>query len=244
MYGLTEDIKLKQDARIGVAQATVTVLQDMIRDGRLKIGAAVPPQRELARDLNVSRASLREALSILATIGVLSIQPGRGTYVCEMPQVDRGGLLAASGRFAAYYSATDVYQFRYIAESHAAQLAAMRHDGSGISELQRNLEVFRRASQEMDVETYMRTDFEFHGLIIAFSGNRLLAHMHRTFTNVVLESQRLPLTRRAKLWDAVVEHERIVEALAMNDPDGAGYYMRQHISRSGNRAGIMVTELA
>jgi GntR family transcriptional regulator, transcriptional repressor for pyruvate dehydrogenase complex len=234
-------IPIKREMRVGVAQATVAALQDMIRNGQMKVGAPMPPERELAGELNVSRASLRQALSILATLGLISIQPGRGTFVREAHQGNAAGLSMASWHSTTNYSPAEVYQFRYIAESHATQLAAMRHTPAKLRQIQENLEGFRRATRDADIANYMRIDFEFHDLIIALSGNRILSDMHRSFAKVILASQHL--TRRAILWDAVVEHERIVEALTMSDPEGAGYYMRQHISRSGSRAGISIPEL-
>jgi hypothetical protein len=63
-----------RDRSASVTQAVVAALQGMIRDGTFKSGAALPPQRELAKQLGVSRASLREAVSILGTLGQLSIE--------------------------------------------------------------------------------------------------------------------------------------------------------------------------
>ena len=234
---------VRRDLGVGVAQAAVATLQEMIRDGRLPRGSALPPQRELARLLNVSRASLREAFSILATIGVISIEPGRGTFVRESADGEITLPTGAAWRFAARYSPAEVYQFRYVAECHAAQLAAMNHTDDEMREIEANLKGFQRAARELDIPTYTQSDFEFHKLIMRFSRNRLMADMHQNFANVVLESQRLPLARRDRIWEAVTEHERIVEAMAKNDPDGAGYYMRQHLSRACNRAGITITEL-
>jgi GntR family transcriptional regulator, transcriptional repressor for pyruvate dehydrogenase complex len=236
-------IDVKPATRVGVAQATVATLQNMIQNGQMKAGAPMPPERELASELRVSRASLRQALSILATMGLISIQPGRGTFVCEPRQSGAAGPPMPSWHSTTGYSPAEVYQFRYIAESHATQLAAMRHTPAKLQQIQENLEGFRRATREPDIASYMRIDFEFHDLIIMLSGNRILSDMHRSFAKVILASQHLPLTRRAILWDAVVEHERIVEALTMSDPEGAGYYMRQHVSRSASRAGISIPEL-
>lgn len=75
------------------------------------------------------------------------------------------------------------------------------------------------------------------------SRNKLLVDMHHTFASVLLESQRMPTERRGSLWFAVKEHERILEAIAMDDPEGASYYMRKHISMAGSRAGLPPAEL-
>jgi len=232
------------DKTATVAQNTVLAMQGMIRAGRFKPGEPLPPQRELAQNLGVSRASLREAVSVLATIGLLSIEHGRGTFVVGNAEREAKGRVAASWRFAARYSPEEVYQFRYIAESHAAQLAVMKHTVDELAELNTNLDLFRSAAGQGALAAYAEADFEFHALVMRFSRNRLLADMHRNFASVLLESQRLPLIQRDDLWQAVIEHERIVEAFTRNDPEGGRYYMRQHLSRACARAGIALTEIA
>ncbi|MCK0207041.1 FadR family transcriptional regulator [Starkeya koreensis] len=226
----------------GATQLAVTALQRMIAGGDFAPGGPLPPQRALAATLDISRATLREALSILATLGLVSIEPGRGTYVRATADETPEHQPAPSWRFAARYSPAEVYQFRYIAESHAAQLAAMTHSATEIAELRDNLARLRAAAQATDLAAFAQIDFEFHRLIMRFSRNRLLADMHASFGRVLLESSRLP-ARRDRLWEPVREHERILEALTMGDPEGAGYYMRHHITRTADRAGIALAEL-
>lgn len=232
--------KRKRQVVPSAAQQAVAALQRMIEDDKLPPSAPLPPQRELAKELDVSRATLREALSILATIGLISIEPGRGTFVRNQTEGTEA-TAPHSWRFATRYSPAEVYQFRYIAESHAAQLAAMNHTDSEMEELQENLMAFRKAARDVDFAAFAEIDFEFHKLIMRFSRNRLLADMHDSFARILLESTRLPV-KRDKLWDPVMEHERIVEALAMSDPEGAAYYMRRHLSRTAHRVGITITE--
>ncbi len=232
-----------RDGGANVTQAIVATLKTMIRDGRFKPDEALPPQRDLAQQLGVSRASLREAVSILGTLGLLSIEQGRGTFVVSNAEGANPGQAIGSWRFAARYSPEEVYQFRLIAESQAVQLAAMNHTDEELAELYQNLELFRQATRQVDLGAYAQADFDFHRLIIRFSRNRLLVDMHGNFAGVLLESQRLPLFQRDTLWEPVLEHERIVEALKRNDPEGARYYMRQHLSRACSRAGIRIVEV-
>jgi GntR family transcriptional repressor for pyruvate dehydrogenase complex len=235
-----DEPKTKRDYAVGVTRMTVAHLQEMIRDGRIKPGEALPPQRDLARDLNISRATLREALSILATVGEIAARPsGRGFVVTS----EDSTLATPSWRFAARYSLREVYQFRHIAESYAAQLAAISCTRQEVEELQESISAFRRAARAADLTSYARADLEFHRIILRVSRNKLLIDMHQTFSSVLGESQRLPTERRGNLWNAVMEHERIAEAIAMNDPDGASYYMRKHISMAGSRAGLLPSDL-
>jgi GntR family transcriptional repressor for pyruvate dehydrogenase complex len=223
-----------------LAQTAVERLRKMIESGQFSVGEALMPQRQLAQELDVSRATLREALTILATLGLISIEPGRGTFV-RNPDEAHDPAAAPSWRFSPRYSPAEVYQVRYIAESHAAQLAAMNHTEAEIEALNDNLNAFRAAARQFDIEAFAQIDFEFHALIIRFSRNRLLADMHKSFANVLIESAKLPISRD-KLWEPVTEHERVVEALMMNDPEGAGYYMRRHLSRTADRVGIQIIE--
>ncbi len=235
-----ELLRERRETGSSVAQATVAALQSMIRDGRLQPGDRLPPQRDLARDLNVSRATLREALSILATIGEIVAREGGRGFVCADPS---GAPATPSWRFAARYSLSEVYQFRYIVESYAAELAALTHTEQEIADLKLYTAAFREAARENDLAAYAQADFDFHNLIMRISRNKLLIDMHQTFASVLLESQRLPTERRGNLLIAVQEHDRIVEALTMGDPDCAKYYMRKHISMAGSRAGLPPSQL-
>ncbi len=234
-----DEPKRRHHYAVGVTRATVANLQEMIRDGRMKPGEALSPQRDLARDLKVSRATLREALSILATIGQIMAKPGARGFI-----VSTGDVLATpSWRFAARYSLREVYQFRNIVESYAAQLAAISHTEQEIEELKESIEAFRSATRASDLVAYAQADFIFHQIIMRIARNKLLVDMHQTFASVLSESQRLPTERRGNLWNAVNEHKRILEAIAMSDPDGASYYMQKHISMAGSRAGLPANEL-
>lgn len=223
-----------------VAQATIAALRSMIRDGKMRAGDALPPQRDLARALNVSRATLREALSILATLGeIVAKDNGRG-FLCadpaEMPA-------APAWRFGARYPLAEVYQFRYVVESYAAELAAISHTGDEIETLRGTIASFRRAALAEDLMAYAQADFDFHHLVMSISRNRLLVDMHQTFASVLLESQRLIAGRRGNLLLAVQEHDHILQAIAMRDPDGARYYMRKHLSMAASRAGLPFSEV-
>jgi len=234
-----EEPKGGNDYAVGVTRATIANLQEMIRDGRMKPGEALPPQRELARDLKVSRATLREALSILATIGLIVAKPGARGFIVSTGDVPA----TPSWRFAARYPLREVYQFRHIVESYAAQLAAISHTEREIEELEESVEAFRSATQANDLVAYAQADFVFHQIIMRIARNKLLVDMHRTFASILWESQRLPTRRPGNLWNAVNEHKCILEAIAISDPDGATYYMRKHISMAGSRAGLPADEL-
>jgi GntR family transcriptional regulator, transcriptional repressor for pyruvate dehydrogenase complex len=240
-----EDAGTAGRTRAPVTQTVLRRIQAMLQSGGVAPGRPLPSQRKLAEDLQVSRASLREALSILNTLGLIRIEQGRGTFAVALGDGADGeaaGGVPGPWRFGARYAPEEVYQFRLIAEPSTAALAARHVTGEQLAKLERNLHAFKAAARATDLVSTAQLDFEFHQSIASFSRNRLLADLLRARHQLVLESQRLPLARRDRLWEAVVEHERILEALSMRDPEGAAYYMRLHINRAADRFGVTIVD--
>jgi len=222
-----------------VSQTTVSRIQEMIQNGELRPGELLPPQRVLSERLNVSRASLREALSVLETVGMLRTEPRRGTFIADgsdqIPDLRHW-------KFGQRYSPREVYQFRFVVEGYAARLAALRASARDQLALRRNLESFKNAVRDEDLASSSRLDFEFHRRIMRISGNRMFAAVHGSYGAVVLESQKLPLDHRERLWEPVTEHENVLQAIQKHDPDGAVYFMHVHILRAAGRTGIELTD--
>ncbi len=225
---------------VPVSQNTVRRIQEMIRTGELKRGAPLPPQRSLSQRLNVSRASLREALSVLGTLGMLKTEPRRGTFVLN----EATSASAPSWRFASRYAPHEVYQFRYITEGEAARLASTAQSDEELRQLQESLEAFKAAVRDGDLLASSQLDFAFHRLVMKHSRNRVLTDLYANYGAVLLESQRLPLAHHARLWEPVAEHENIIHAMEKRDPEGARYFMHVHIMRAANRVGVELNETA
>ncbi len=223
-----------------VPHTTARRIQEMIRAGELRDGELLPSQRELSERLDVSRSSLREALSVLETLGVVQTEPRRGTRVVTSEA--SAGSDFYPWRFGKRYSPSEVFQFRFVTEGHAARLAAMRVSPSELAALLQNLKDFKEAVREQDLVASSQLDFGFHRLVMKCSGNRVFADLYGSYGSVLLESQRLPLTRRERLWEPVTEHENVVHAIKKRDPDGACYFMHVHIIRAADRSGIALSE--
>jgi GntR family transcriptional repressor for pyruvate dehydrogenase complex len=206
----------------------------MISAGMVKPGEKLPSQRTLSEQLQVSRTSLREALSVLETLGFVRVEPGRGAVVCE--EGTRGG--AAGWRFGNRFPEQDVFQLRMLIETYTARLAAAAMTEGQLQELNRNIESMRIALRAKDLEASARIDYDFHRRIIEFAGNKVFAEIYDGLAGVMLELHRLPLNARGRLWEPITEHENIIHAFEQNDPDSASYYMRLHLIRTAGRSGI------
>lgn len=214
-------------------------IEKMILAGELAGGERLPAERQLAERLEVSRASLREALSVLATLGLVRIEPGRGTFVAN------GGAPAAGERrwrFAARYTLQEVYQFRFLTESYAARRAALAASPADLERLRAVLAGHKAALKARDLESSVQKDFELHREVMRLAENRIIEDAHAIYASMMLDSQRVPAAQHDRLWEAVVEHERILEAIAMRDPEGASYLMRLHITRAADRAGVTLLQ--
>src|SRR5690606_6503040 len=109
--------------KLSTPEMIVRTIQKMIQRGKFKPGQRLPGQRELAEHLNVSRASLREALSTLEALDLVRTSAGRGTYIHDREQSQSEPIL--DWRFSSQYALQEVYEFRYFTETAAARLAAL-----------------------------------------------------------------------------------------------------------------------
>ena len=224
------------DGAVRVSHKIVRQLQDSVANGELKAGALLPSERELATRFWVSRSSVREALSILETLGLLAIEPGRRARVLgASTETDKR---LTRWQYASRFNENDVYELRLILESRAARLAAEKMTPQTIANLTASLASMKDNMRLGDLLAAANDDFKFHDIIVNLSGNRLFAEIHHLNREAILESQKLPLARHKRLWEPVQEHERILQALEQRDPDGASYLMQLHIIRAADRVGI------
>ncbi len=203
---------MSRTLRSPVPQSAVQRIQALILSGELARATRLPPERQLAAQLAVSRASLREALSILETMGLVRTKPGRGTFVVVEDGINGTVAPLPVWRFASRYTLREVYQLRYLTEGYAARLAAMAATDEEVAALQKILQ------------------------------NRILTDLHDNYRTVFLESQRLPMARHERIWEPADEHEKLVQAIARRDPNGAEYYMRLHITRAADRVNIALSD--
>lgn len=210
--------------------------------------ARLPSQRELSSRFGVSRTSVREALSLLEASGKLRTEPGRGSFwvgASEMKMAGRESGISVGNEMRPdlpqnrTYPKSEISRFRYLIEGQSGRLAAMRITDEEIQQLERNLAVFKTQTRAMDLAASARTDFEFHQLIVEFSGIQLFKDLHIHFRDVIMQAVQMHSSLYTRAWEPVAEHEKIVEALKRRDPDEAVYYLHSHIVRSAERLGII-----
>ena len=227
-----------------LSRKIATHIEDMIAASD---DARLPSQRELSSRFKVSRATIREALLLLEASGKLRTSPGRRSlWVGSRPVAAQGERSSASpdeesnGELPSKktYPKSEISRFRYLIEGQSGRLAAMRITDAELQQLEENLKMFKAQTRAMDLEASARTDFEFHQLIVEFSGVRLFRDLHLYFRDVIMQAVQMYRSQYSRAWEPVAEHEKIIEALKRRDPDEALYYTRSHIVRSADRLGI------
>lgn len=154
--------------------AVVQGLRGRILSGSLRPGMALPPERELAGQLEVSRATLREGLSILSQMGLLSIQRGRGggAVVTAPPATTVSASIALLFQTRAI-TAGQLSEFRRAIEVEAAQLAALRRSAAALAEICATLDAYVASGNDAAFQNIRGR--AFHYAVARASGNPLLA---------------------------------------------------------------------
>ncbi|MGE8496769.1 MAG: FadR/GntR family transcriptional regulator [Pseudomonas sp.] len=223
-----------------VPEYALQAIRKLIDEGGYGPGDALPSQRDLAERLGVSRTSLREALSSLSALGMISVQAGKGVFVQEPAGMTANGF---AWPFAAQVSAADTFQMRFALEGFACGLAAGNLTAIEIDALQDNVEQMRLELRAEDFERASQLDFEFHQRILKAAGNQAMLGILTTRAEIFLESQKLPFIRPERAMETWQEHRKILRALARHAAGPAQKAMQQHIRAAASRTGIAFTTL-
>jgi GntR family transcriptional repressor for pyruvate dehydrogenase complex len=210
-----------------------------IASGEYEEGAALKCQPDLAVELGVSRASLREALSTLETLGYLRIEPGRGTFVAAKNPADTGQAVWKSN---SSYKDSEAFQARLYLETAIAAETARDISLAGVEILQSLNEDIRTAWRMPNLVRVNELDVAFHEEIVGHCGNRLLKDLYEAASRAVQETQAfsIPATRLQRVEQYVAEHEKIIDAMKMRDAQLAQKAMQDHIINTANAVGVEV----
>jgi DNA-binding FadR family transcriptional regulator len=206
-------------------------LRALIAGGEFAVGARLPAERDLSRQLGVSRPSVREALIALEVEGWVEVRTGSGVYV-----LDRSHLAPTSAP-AAEWGPLELIRARRVVEGETAALAATLGRRKDIEAMTRAIASMRETAGRNVLP--IESDRAFHLAIVEACGNAVLAETVQTFWN----SRKKPIYMRlgdhfenAKSWHrAIAEHEAIRDAIAERDPHAARAAMHDHLDKSHRR---------
>ena len=201
----------------------------------LPAGQPLPSQRDLSKKLGVSRATLREALSVIETMGWISTEPRKRAVVAKVEDENSEG---AGQGWKFHCSASDIFEFRFVIESQIAGIAAMKASDSDIAALRRNAREFKEAVDAADLSLIMEKDREFHRIIVDCTGNLAFQECYANYAKPFLDTHKMELNQLFRLQELIIEHDNIINSIEFRDPTRAAYFMRIHIMRAADRSGI------
>jgi len=209
-------------------RAIVERIRAMIEAGELAPGDRLPPERNLAATFGVSRSSLRQAFQALAERRILERRQGDGTYLLTGLDAAWSGdaILDTMSEQSGFLH--DILEFRRIMEPRIAALAAQRITPEVIDRLKILVCDQQRALMAEREDSSL--DAEFHQLLAANCGNRVIGQVMPLIQSIVNKSRSVWLQSSGRRRDSVEGHLRIIDALEARDADAACTAMENHIA--------------
>jgi GntR family transcriptional repressor for pyruvate dehydrogenase complex len=218
----------------------VNHIRSLMENGTLQLGGKIPPEREFARDLKISRASIRTGVNYLAAMGVLKVRHGVGTFVADGPPEFDKASLSLMGVLHGFQS-WQMFEARLILESNLVALAAERSKEEHHAALSEEVaEMFAAMDSPAD---YLIHDVLFHRIISQASGNPILAVLMETITSALYDDRRKTVEHARDLRESAEIHREIYRAIRMRKPVEARKLMEQHLRMAQTAQGMEQVKL-
>ncbi|MDX1267358.1 MAG: GntR family transcriptional regulator [Oceanisphaera sp.] len=198
-------------------------VRTMIIEGELKEGQRIH-EPELCQQLDISRTPLREALKVLHSEGLVTIEPNRGAWVATItPEEIR-----------------EHFEIISSLERRAAELTAVKVSESDLARLSKLQDKLERHYQARERNEYFETNQHIHRLIIELAGNDTLTQLHHQLMNRVSRGRYLAIGMQHRWEESVDEHRALLDALRDRNAELAGRILAEHVLHTG---GTLAKEL-
>ena len=217
-----------------LADRAYSNIVELINAQNLVVGDRLPAEGKLATDFGMSRTVVREALVRLAADGITEARRGAGSFVKRRPSERLGEHLP----LAELSTTMGSYEVRFVVESEAARLAAMRRSTAQMETIEQAMDDLRRAL--LSTGPAHREDMALHRQIALATANPAFVstfdHLFGDIDRIMRAGVYISRSRPPEAIGAMLcEHEMIVDAIHAQDPDGAALAMRWHLSQGRKR---------
>ena len=216
-----------------ISEEIIEQVRDLITSGRIKPGDRLPAERELAQQLNVGRSTVREAIRVMESMGLLNVRAGEGTFL-----VAATGEVNADSVTKAFLQSWDnqhnFFEVRRVIEPDLAALTARRATPEQIEKMRAML-----GEQEADIRrggNGMQADTAFHYLLAQASGNEVLVRIMDGLMDRLRETRESALRTAGRPAQSLRQHRRILAAIEARDVKAAEKRMLEHLRVMENLA--------
>lgn len=216
---------LRPVARPRLYEQVAGQISEWIATNGLGVGDRLPPERELAAQLGVSRATISQALVALEVVGAVVVRHGDGAILTDVSGTSR--IVEAIRDHAKRLP--EIIDARDALETKIASLAAARRTAEQMAEIDASLD-----AMEADIDTGGRGvdgDERFHAAVTAAAGSALLTRMMTEISELVLETRIESLGQPGRPRESLAAHRRIADAIRAGDPEEAARAMHDHVQR-------------
>jgi GntR family transcriptional repressor for pyruvate dehydrogenase complex len=223
---LPAKIEFEAVKKTKVYEKVVEQLQRMIRDGLVKPGEKLPPERELAETFQVGRSSVRDAIRTLELMGLVEARQGEGTVVRE-PSGDALANPLTAMLLQQREFVSELLELRGMIEPTLAARAATHASAGDLARLE---DILRRQKDKVGRgELAIEEDSEFHYSIAQAAQNKVVLQVVDVFMDLLRESRKQSLQVEGRLQKSLASHQQILRAIAEHDTVAAESSMRRHI---------------
>jgi GntR family transcriptional regulator, transcriptional repressor for pyruvate dehydrogenase complex len=207
----------------------VQQIEESIREGKLKPGAQLPAERELAQEFGVSRTAVREAVKTLSEKGLVEAYSGRGTFVTSGKSQSIRHSLDSLLKSGDMQDSTYVAEMREILEPEFTALAATRIEDQHLVMMREAVAVMDRSMQNPDA--YIEADLDFHLALAEAAGNPLILCLLDSLVGVLREQRLGIFAVTGGPERGQVHHKLILEAIEQRSASRARKAMRAHLQQ-------------
>ncbi len=206
------DSRLTPISNQSVVDQIIDQITKAIASGKYPTGSKMPSEFELMEELKVSRNSLREALKILSSMGILEIKRGDGTYVCSQINPSTFDTLVY-GMIFDMSSSDELFELRQVLDEAMIKLASKKQTESDIVRLEENIQKMDVAIKTKDVKLAAQLDYEFHMIILEIAGNVFLSRIAKGIYNLYFASIETLISVEERFSNAVNYHKGIMDVI-------------------------------
>ena len=217
------DHELRPVTRGRLYEQVIERLRAHVSAARLTAGSRLPAERDLAKRLGVSRASIAQAIVALEVQGLVETRHGGGVYLRK----DTLDVEPVADLVARRERLPDVLDARDALETKLAQLAAVRRTDADLRRMEEALAFMRE--QVATGESPVEGDRRFHAAVVAAAHSHLLAAFYDEIATEIAESRHESLRQPGRPKQSLKDHERIASAIRSGNARAAASAMHKHV---------------